>query len=61
MNSLTSQGINALRAILSTFSILLLRKLRVAEVPIGSQSDGQLLFHLVSKLYEQTSIIVTTR
>lgn len=25
-----------------------------------AQSSGQLLFHLVSKLYERTSIIVTT-
>ncbi len=25
-----------------------------------AQSDGQLLFHLVSRLYEQTSVIVTT-
>ena len=25
-----------------------------------AQSDGQLLFHLISRLYEQTSIIVTT-
>ncbi len=25
-----------------------------------AQSGGQLLFHLVSKLYEQTSVIVTT-
>jgi hypothetical protein len=25
-----------------------------------AQSGGQLLFHLVSRLYEQTSIIVTT-
>ena len=25
-----------------------------------AQSGGQLLFHLISKLYEQTSVIVTT-
>jgi DNA replication protein DnaC len=25
-----------------------------------AQSGGQLLFHLISRLYEQTSIIVTT-
>lgn len=25
-----------------------------------AQAGGQLLFHLVSKLYEQTSVIVTT-
>ena len=25
-----------------------------------AQSGGQLLFHLVSRLYEQTSVIVTT-
>ena len=25
-----------------------------------AQSDGQLLFHLVSRLYERTSLIVTT-
>jgi DNA replication protein DnaC len=26
-----------------------------------AQSGGQLLFHLVSRLYERTSIIVTTK
>lgn len=26
-----------------------------------AQSGGQLLFHLVSRLYEQTSVIVTTK
>ena len=25
-----------------------------------AQTDGQLLFHLISRLYERTSIIVTT-
>ncbi len=25
-----------------------------------AQSSGQLLFHLISRLYEQTSVIVTT-
>ena len=25
-----------------------------------AQSGGQLLFHLISRLYEQTSVIVTT-
>ncbi len=30
------------------------------RVPSVAQSGGQLLFHLISRLYERTSIIVTT-
>ena len=30
------------------------------EARIGKSSGGQLLFHLISKLYEQTSVIITT-
>ena len=28
--------------------------------PLSAQAGGQLLFHLISRLYERTSIIVTT-
>jgi DNA replication protein DnaC len=31
----------------------------IADLPL-TQSGGQLLFHLISRLYERTSIIVTT-
>ena len=33
---------------------------RAATIGRLPQSGGQLLFHLISKLYEQTSVIVTT-
>lgn len=36
------------------------RNTRPTFVGIRTQTGGQLLFHLISRLYERTSIIVTT-
>ena len=45
--------------ILDLMSSLKLYGMRNAYLPFA-QSGGQLLFHLISRLYERTSIIVTT-
>ncbi len=34
--------------------------LPINETLVRDQTGGQLLFHLISHLYEQTSVIVTT-
>ncbi len=47
-------------ATIRSFSSRLQRRRRSTDVITFAQSGGQLLFHLVSRLYERTSIIVTT-
>ena len=42
---------------LSRFDLIILDEL--GYLPL-SRSSGQLLFHLLSKLYEQTSVMITT-
>ena len=47
----------ALAAQLSRLELVVLDEL--GDLPFA-RSGGQLLFHLISKLYEQTSVIITT-